>query len=569
MRRYVLALAGVLVVATAILAPAGIRGQDALAQAGPLASLVQELARATVRVNEVEANIAAAAPTDQTVFEFQRRRRWREHHEVLVRLVRAIGDADAAAVDAQLLADAGIALQRELGTVVAWLDELSTEMSYVRAATAEAPPESRVGAEVDLTLLSADVDALMLTFTEDYELAPILGLDVTDAEAAHDLAIVERTELIGAALEQALEEEAAYRLRLAKPGIDTVVVGLHIAALAERIVGTTVSLRSMSDLMARRGGEVTEYRELIVLATGQLGTEVLDTRVLGGLLASWSTAALDWLVANVGVMILRAIMLVLVFLAARRISRVVELAARRLIAGLDLSSLIKNLVVAGAGKAVWVIGAFVVLSLLGIDLGPMLAGLGIAGFVLGFALQDTLSNFAAGLMIMVYRPFDVGDFVTAGGVTGEVKDLTLVSTVIRTLDNKRIIVPNGKVWGDVINNATAEKIRRVDFVFGIAYDEDVDRARTVLEDILTSDERVLKEPAPMVRVDNLGDSSVDLICRPWCKTADYWDLHWDLTRAVKKRFDADGISFPFPQRDIHVYHETAVPPLDAFSGKPE
>jgi small conductance mechanosensitive channel len=224
---------------------------------------------------------------------------------------------------------------------------------------------------------------------------------------------------------------------------------------------------------------------------------------------------------------------------------------------LELSSLIKNLVVSGASKSTWVIALFVILSILGIDLGPALAGLGIVGFVVGFALQDTLANFASGLMIMIYRPFDVGDFVTAGGVTGKVKDLTLVSTVIQTLDNKRIMIPNGKVWGDVINNATAERVRRVDMVFGISYSDDVDEARAVLEDVLSGDDRVLADPPPMVRVESLGDSSVNLFCRPWCRTEDYWDLYWDLTRVVKKRFDSEGITFPFPQRDVHVHSEGA------------
>ena len=121
--------------------------------------------------------------------------------------------------------------------------------------------------------------------------------------------------------------------------------------------------------------------------------------------------------------------------------------------------------------------------------------------------------------------------------------------------NRRIIVPNGKVWGDVINNATAERIRRVDLVFGISYGDDVDHAMRVLEDVIAKDERVLEEPAPMVRVDSLGDSSVNIFCRPWCRTDDYWDIYWEMQATVKKRFDAEGISIPFPQRDVHLYNE--------------
>jgi small conductance mechanosensitive channel len=162
-------------------------------------------------------------------------------------------------------------------------------------------------------------------------------------------------------------------------------------------------------------------------------------------------------------------------------------------------------------------------------------------------------------MIMVYRPFDIGDWVIAGGVSGEVKDLTLVSTVIRTVDNRLVFIPNGKVWSDVINNANAEKIRRVDVVFNISHSGDVDLGLSVLQDILANEERVLEDPEPVVKVKKLGEFSVELLCAPWCKTEDYWSLYWDLNRRIKKRFDAEGVSFPFPQMDEHVRHEGARP----------
>jgi small conductance mechanosensitive channel len=233
-----------------------------------------------------------------------------------------------------------------------------------------------------------------------------------------------------------------------------------------------------------------------------------------------------------------------------------------------VSNLLKGLAIGAASKLVWLVALLVVLSVLGINLGPALAGLGIAGFVLGFALQDSLSNFAAGMMIMVYRPFDVGDLITAAGVTGKVKDLTLVSTVITTMDNQLLIVPNGKIWGDVINNVTGQTMRRVDMVFGIGYDDDIEKAQRIMEEVLTSHQLVLDDPEPMVRVHNLGDSSVDFICRPWCKTDDYWDVYWDVTETVKRRFDEEGVSIPFPQRDVHVYATGQPAAVDSAAGEP-
>ena len=156
-------------------------------------------------------------------------------------------------------------------------------------------------------------------------------------------------------------------------------------------------------------------------------------------------------------------------------------------------------------------------------------------------------------MILFYRPFDVGDAVEAGGVMGTVKEMTLVSTTILTWDNQKLVVPNKKIWGEVIRNITAEATRRVDLQFGIGYSDDVDKAERVLNDIVAAHPLVLRHPEPVIRLHALGESSIDFVVRPWAKTGDYWNVYWDITREVKKRFDAEGISIPFPQRDVHIY----------------
>jgi small conductance mechanosensitive channel len=207
----------------------------------------------------------------------------------------------------------------------------------------------------------------------------------------------------------------------------------------------------------------------------------------------------------------------------------------------------------GAG-AVLLAGLLVALSQLGIEVAPMLAGLGIAGFVLGFALQDTLANFAAGVMILIYRPYDVEDMIDcAGGVFGRVSQMSLVSTTILTIDNKTLVVPNGKIWGDVITNVTAQEVRRVDLEFGIGYQDDIPHAEEVLWSVLKDHPKVKAEPEPIVKVHALGDSSVNFVVRPWVARDDYWDVYWDVTREVKLRFDREGVSIPFPQRDVHIY----------------
>jgi small conductance mechanosensitive channel len=199
------------------------------------------------------------------------------------------------------------------------------------------------------------------------------------------------------------------------------------------------------------------------------------------------------------------------------------------------------------------IGLLIVLSALGVDIMPLFALMGGAAFVMAFALQDTLGNLAAGLMIMIYRPFDVGDYVTAGGVSGTVRSVSIVSTTVTTPDNQVIVIPNKSVWGSVITNVNTRSTRRVDLTFGIGYGDDIEQAQAVLEDIVTNHDLILKDPAPVVRLHALADSSVNFVCRTWVNTSDYWTVYWDLHRSVKIRFDKEGISIPFPQQEIHIH----------------
>jgi len=220
---------------------------------------------------------------------------------------------------------------------------------------------------------------------------------------------------------------------------------------------------------------------------------------------------------------------------------------------LNLSNLVRRMIVSTAANGVLVLGVLIALSQFGISIGPLLAGLGIAGIIIGFALQDTLSNFASGMMILLYRPYDVGDRVDAGGEFGTVTDMSLVSTVVLTIDNQKLVIPNNLIWGGIIRNITAERTRRVDMTFGVSYDDDVPKVERILNEILRDHEVVLDDPAPMVKLHTLGELSVDFIARPWVKTDDYWNVYWDITRAVKRRFDAEEISIPFPQREVHLY----------------
>jgi small conductance mechanosensitive channel len=189
---------------------------------------------------------------------------------------------------------------------------------------------------------------------------------------------------------------------------------------------------------------------------------------------------------------------------------------------------------------------------LGVDTTSLIALIGAAGLAIGMALQGSLQNFAAGVMLIVFRPFRAGDFIEAGGTTGVVEEVSIFHTELKTPDNRTVIVPNNQIYGGTITNYSARKTRRVDMVFGIGYNDDIKKAKDILWEIINSDERILKDPAPMIVVGELGDSSVNFNVRPWVKTSDYWDVLFDITEKVKLAFDENGISIPFPQMDVHM-----------------
>ena len=206
--------------------------------------------------------------------------------------------------------------------------------------------------------------------------------------------------------------------------------------------------------------------------------------------------------------------------------------------------------IVNAGLVLFVIIA--ALSQLGVDTTSLVALIGAAGIAVGLALKDSLQNFASGVMLIIFRPFKAGDFVDAGGIAGIVEKITVFSTTMRTPDNKEVIVPNGAIYGGVITNFSARDTRRVDMTFGISYDSDLLKAKAILLEMVSADERVLADPAPVVAVGELADSSVNFVVRPWVNSPDYWAFYWDMQERVKLRFDSEGIVIPYPQMDVHV-----------------
>lgn len=383
-----------------------------------------------------------------------------------------------------------------------------------------------------------------------------LGVDETAAESQFKTLVSGRLRLASASVEYFNQQLGLVEKQLSvSPESEKSVLQLNQLVINQRLSVTVESLRSLILIADQLNIDTAEYKRLMFEVTGSITQDFLNAQVVWTIVSHWSSNVWNWLANNAPQHIFQLVIFGLILFAAKSLAKLTRKVVSKTVVSknLNLSQLMQDFFITMSGNVVWVIGILVGLSQIGLNLTPVLTGFGIAGVIIGFALQDTLSNFAAGMMLLIYRPFDVGDFVFAGGVDGKVSHMSLVNTTIKTFDNQIIIVPNSKIWGDVIKNVTHERVRRVDMVFGIGYGDDLLHAEQVLTEIITSHPAVLKTPEPMIKVHTLNTSSVDFIVRPWVKTDDYWDVYWDVTKEVKLRFDREGISIPFPQQDVHLH----------------
>ena len=291
---------------------------------------------------------------------------------------------------------------------------------------------------------------------------------------------------------------------------------------------------------------VEPYRRYID-TVGGISIEVTDAN------SAWKTVT-TWLMSDDGGLhwLINIIKFIVIIIFSILVAKLLSEGARKTLGHTPNNSQLLNDFIANMiTKIVMLVGILVALAAIDINVGPIMAMVGAAGFVVAFALQGTLSNFASGLMIMLYRPYDIGDIVDVAGIIGTVDSMTMVSTTIVTPDNRVMIVPNNSIWGNIITNITHRDTRRVDMVFGIGYDDDITKAEEVLRSVLAANPLVLKDPEPTIAVTELADSSVNFNCRPWAKTEDYWTVYGEVTRAVKVAFDKENISIPYPQMDIH------------------
>ena len=482
-----------------------------------------------------------------------RREKYRRDSSKLVKLV--LGGEDAGADVATGRAAAIEILEKDAQSMLEKSRELDKQivelMNVIEDGTGE---ESKIArAKMIDSILPAD--RLISYIDTNLHEREQLGLDV-QAESTNLLKRLEtRADIISGLLRNTKSEVDAITR---SPGADQdTEAQKQLAELKRQRDTLAESQRNNIRILGERGVDTAMLRQEIITATGKLSEDILDKDVAVGLIEQWFANTAEWFRSNAASLLFQVLVFFLILFGFWIVSRIVRGAVRRGVerSKLNISSLAKDFFIKMTSRMVMLLGVIIAIAQIGVEVAPLLAGLGIAGFVVGFALQDTLSNFASGLMILVYRPFDVGDAIEAGGVTGKVDQMNLVATMVLTFDNQLLIVPNKQIWGGVIRNITHQATRRIDLTFGIGYSDDIPKAEKVLAEIVAAHEKVLKDPEPVIRLHELGDSSVNFVVRPWSKTSDYWDVYWDVTREVKRRFDEEGISIPFPQRDVHIYRE--------------
>jgi len=449
-------------------------------------------------------------------------------------------------------------------TVVRELSDLPDEMydaigrlrARVEFPSSDLAPEDFVIADQKLFRQLQILDNFFRAIISFIEIADEFGLDASDEKAYMTRELVDAAASRSILLDLALND-----VTMLRSAIVTLPANENLAdwlsAAQTRIQMTAEAMQTTIDLMRALGMETRQYRQQVLTVTGEITTDVLDVGIVAGLFSQWGKTSFDLLTKEGPKLIFRLLLVLFILFAFFQLAKLIQKGVDRALgsARVRISHLLRRMIVSSVRNLVVIFGVLIAISQLGISLGPLLAGIGIAGFIIGFALQDSLSNFASGMMILMYRPFDVGDVVDAGGVNGKVSHMSLVNTTFMTFDNQKLIVPNNLIWQSVITNVTAQQTRRIDLMFGIAYEDDIEKAERVLQEIVAANEAVLSEPEPQIKLHELGDSSVNFIVRPWVRTTDYWETYWDITKAVKLRFDEEGLSIPYPQRDVHIIEQ--------------
>jgi small conductance mechanosensitive channel len=519
-------------------------------------ALLVEIDAALDSTLALESQIRSAETEDREEMRVQGRRQFEivsDRQPELLDLIAKLREAGEP-VDSISRATRSI-LKKEMGLydrAIRWFSDAIDDLRHQRTST----PPGQIGAlESRVQEARERLDALLAGATRTLTQADSLGLSSSDGWEDLDRYLQERAETLVGRLQIAVQS----RNRLSKQIRDlerAKTSDQEISALRaqyqsaqRRIKGIAKSLEETARLLRERGYETTGYRQFIIQATGEVTEDILDPRVLWGILVDLAKEVWSWFRDNAPALLVKLLILIGIVIFFRIGFRIAWW-LMRLLGIIKRSKLMADMFGRLIRPMATLAGIFTGLWFLGADPTTLLTGVGVAGIIVGLALQDSLSNLAAGMFILATRPYDVDDIIMAGGVTGTVKAMGLANTTVLTFDNRRMLIPNRKIWGDNIENRSAEPIRRLDLVVRIGYNEDLERAMGILAELVKEDPRVLESPETHIFVWKLADSWIDIAVRPWIQNTDWWPLLTELPAQVRIRFAERGIDIPIPRREI-------------------
>jgi len=444
-------------------------------------------------------------------------------------------------------------LRREFSIVSQTIGERTSSLDSLRQLRTSSSTEELSDLEEQLRLMNAQLDTTLEFTRQSLEDAEAVGIDTGEQWGLFDRHVLTRAAGLTGRLQLALAERSNFedRIREARNAdaeqVEIDDLSARLRVVQQRIAGLSEGLEATADLLDERDIETSSYRQLLIQATGEVTSDVLDPTVALGLFRDTSERVWEWARDTVPTLLVRLALLLGSIFLFRFGFKVFWWVFERT-GGRKMTRLMNDLLERMLMPVATLAGLGFGLTILGVDPTALLTGVGVAGIIVGLALQDTLSNIASGVFILLYRPFDVDDVVTTAGITGKVKAMGLANTIIVTFDNRKLFVPNQKVWGEVIENKSAEATRRIDHVFPVSYEEDLERALSLVMQACVDYELVLDDPETIVYVSNFDDSALELTVRAWALSEDWWTVTTQLPRLVRLRFAEEGLEVPYPRQ---------------------
>ena len=492
---------------------------------------------------------------DRIALEEERQRLVLSSLDVVYRLVENLRKQEEENLETSELREYTVELLAKVPVVInRAIENLSSKVGGIQKEKGNASFSEQGIIEEELGRIEAKIDELYEIMLENLKVLDTIGEDSSELRERYTRELRLRAQLVAGRIKHYSTELQVLNNR-AKVSPEDVDLLLRINAIQVSLKNGTEGLERITKLIEPLGIDVNSYKALLVSTTGDI-TRGLDANVLWNLASRGRDSFVEWASKNLPSLFTKIVLFGIIFYAFHLFAKLVKKGTSKALKAskIDISRLLSNMLEGVSYNLILALGILIGLSQVGVSLGPLLTGIGVLGFIVGFALQDTLGNFASGMMILFYRPFDEGDYIEAAGVSGKVSKMSLVATTILTFDYQTLIIPNGKIWGDVIRNVTHQNIRRIDLKIGVAYDSNVSHVEKVLLGLAEKHEKTLDQPEVLVNLHELGDSSVIFFLRPWVKTADYWEVYWDLMREIKIQLDAEGITIPFPQQDVHHHY---------------